>query len=79
MLKHPSLSTSSVILSGIPLVPFHLEPKYDFKESACAQRWSMGWDGRGDGGGGGLERNNKKRWKALTFPTRLTPSVATAV
>ena len=61
MLKHPSLSTSSVILSGIPLVPFHLEPKYDFKESACAQRWSRGWDGRGDGGGGGGWRETIKR------------------
>ena len=73
MPKHLSLSTSSVILSGIPHTPFHLEPKYDFKESAYAQRWSRGWGGRG------MERNNQKRWQALTFPTLLTPTVATAV
>ena len=61
MLKHPSLSTSSVILSGIPLVPFHLEPKYDFKESACAQRWSrgVGWAGWRGGVGAKLSEEVK--------------------
>ena len=68
MLKHPSLSTSSVILSGIPLVPFHLEPKYDFKESACAQRWSRGWDGRGDGGGGGVGEKQSEEVKSVNLP-----------